>query len=59
MKMGVEETPSASGMRARVTFTGLLTEQAKLHLMASARVVAIPSYGENFCRSGRPNSSSQ
>lgn len=49
MQSEVEGTLTRAGVRSRVTFTGMLTGTPKVSLMAAARVVVVPSYGENFC----------
>jgi glycosyltransferase involved in cell wall biosynthesis len=49
MKSEVDDILARGGVRSRVTFTGILTGTPKVSLMAAARVVVVPSYGENFC----------
>jgi glycosyltransferase involved in cell wall biosynthesis len=49
MQSEVEDILTRTGLRSRVTFTGLLTGAPKVSLIAAARVVVVPSYGENFC----------
>ncbi len=49
MRSEVETILRSARVHDRAVFTGMLTGQAKTALMASARAIAVPSYGENFC----------
>jgi len=49
MEQSVRALAEAGQMVSRVTFTGMVTGQSKIDLMAAATIMVIPSHTENFC----------